>query len=79
LPRKFKVELSGFRKLRFMERVKIMLGVNLCYNAVIAVDKRTGEVSQFVRVGLTTSCSDTDEVMKKAREDVGLEKPDNDV
>ncbi len=53
LPNRFCVEFDTFKKLTFLERLKVLIGYNPVVSTSVKVDKRTGQAWTLSVLSLT--------------------------
>ncbi len=73
LPNRFCVEFDQFRKLTFLERVKILIGFNVVTTTSVKVDKRTGQAWTLSVLSLTPLKDEKDVINQQKILDMGEE------
>lgn len=58
IPRRISIQFDVFHRLKFMDRVRILVGYNIVCRVVVNVDKRTGQAFQSCQIGLTNAVNE---------------------
>lgn len=72
IPRRISIEFDTFSKLKFLDRIRIMIGYNIVARVKINVDKRTGQAWQACHLGLTTAVSAEQVVQAQHRDSIAM-------